>query len=530
MRAAKRVASVAAVSSLAAYSYDTLVGGSLINRSARCLKAAGATYVDYKTMTAETPEELSALHARVAERWLDVCVRNAGLYVKLGQQVASMNHVLPKEYLRTFSKLHDDAPKVSYGEIERTIKEEFNGKTIAQVFATFDPVPVASASIAQVHKATTLEGDLVAVKIQKPEIPIQMETDLFMYWFLGNAFEWAFDLPIAWTIPYSMEQIRKELDFEIEVENSRRCLSLARLDSRNDSVVVPKVFDTYSTKKVMTAEWIEGVKIDRASEIGASPREVAKTIIEFFSSQLFLTGSLHCDPHPGNLLIRQDPSNPSKTQIVVLDHGLTVHLPDAFREQYARFWRAIILGDKDEMLEIAEAWGVGDHELFASFQIFRPVHGNKIKRKVEKRDVAKLQARVKARIQKLLKDTSSTPPELALVGRHLNLVRSLNKSLASPVNRIDVMARYANEGAGANRKSDQVRGGRSFLSELSTDVDFRLRLWAIDVMFALTEAYRSWAEYFSGRKVDGVEEILDKRMNQDVQEKLGIDIDPENVG
>jgi hypothetical protein len=99
-----------------------------------------------------------------------VCCKNAGLYIKLGQQIATMNHVLPAPYLKYFSQLNDQAPSVDYATVSQIVSEEFGVASPDQVFDDFETTPIASASIAQVHRARMKDGRNVAVKVQKPEV------------------------------------------------------------------------------------------------------------------------------------------------------------------------------------------------------------------------------------------------------------------------------------------------------------------------------------------------------------------------
>jgi aarF domain-containing kinase len=134
--------------------------------------AAVVTLWDYKFTRLETSDSLDQLHERVARRWYDVCCTNAGLYIKLGQQIATMNHVLPAPYLKYFSQLNDRAPSTDYATVSRIVSEEFGVASPDDVFDDFERAPIASASIAQVHRAKMKDGRQVAVKVQKPEVRV----------------------------------------------------------------------------------------------------------------------------------------------------------------------------------------------------------------------------------------------------------------------------------------------------------------------------------------------------------------------
>lgn len=243
---------------LVGYAYDCLEGGQKINRSALAGYVAFATFVDYKYVLTYTDKSLGQVHKRVADRWLWCVQQNGGLYTKLAQAVSSMNHVLPPEYLDTLKVIQDHAPTVDHNQVEQVLLKSF-GKTSSELFSYFEPEAIASASIAQVHRARLPDGTPVAVKIQKPAIAKQIEADLFMYRWLGFFLEKSFGLPLQWTIPYTSAQLRQETDFRIEANNSK----LAEADiepALRGKVSIPRVYEEFSNDRVLTCEWIEGGK------------------------------------------------------------------------------------------------------------------------------------------------------------------------------------------------------------------------------------------------------------------------------
>lgn len=142
---------------------------------------------DFKLNFSEksTAEEIEALHSRVAARLNYVCTKNAGLFIKLGQSIGIQATILPKAYREAFANIFDAAPRVTYPEVETVFKQEFGGKKPRDLFEEFDEIPIASASIAQVHRAKLRmeDGSLreVAVKVQKPAIRKQLELDMWSY-------------------------------------------------------------------------------------------------------------------------------------------------------------------------------------------------------------------------------------------------------------------------------------------------------------------------------------------------------------
>jgi len=169
--------------------------------------------------TEEKSELIPELHQRVADRMYNLFTKNGGLYIKIGtfprtklywpciyspsgQAIGANAPLLPKAMQAKFAKLFDDAPQVSYDEVLRVFKQEFNGQDPDDVFEWFEHTAVASASIAQVHKAKLREtGEIVAVKVQKPDVAIQVKWDLAAYRAVMWMFEhWAFDLPVYFVV------------------------------------------------------------------------------------------------------------------------------------------------------------------------------------------------------------------------------------------------------------------------------------------------------------------------------------------
>lgn len=203
------------------YAYDSRTEAQLMTRNFRTFYNGLALAIDYKLNfkpgnSAKDTLHIEQLHERVANRIFDVFENNGGLYIKIGQVIGTQSAILPMAYQRRAKRLFDSAPSVSFDTVERVFMEDFQGQHPSQVFAEFDMTPIASASIAQVHRARLHNGDLVAVKIQKPAIRKQMEWDLGAFRILLKLYEYVFDLPLSWSSNYIEEHMRMEADFENE--------------------------------------------------------------------------------------------------------------------------------------------------------------------------------------------------------------------------------------------------------------------------------------------------------------------------
>ncbi|KFY20890.1 hypothetical protein V493_07603, partial [Pseudogymnoascus sp. VKM F-4281 (FW-2241)] len=176
-------------------------------------------------------------------------------------------------------------------------------------------------------------------------------------------------------------------------------------------------------------------------------------MLDLFSAQTFLWGLVHCDPHPGNILLRRLPSG--NAQLVLLDHGLYVALEPEFRLQYATFWRALLAFDNDTLKKITSAWGVSQPDLFASATLMRPYTGGDqstaraLTKSLEgatpgERHYA-AQNRMRAGIRAVLSDETKWPRELVFLARNMRIVQGNNQFLGSPVNRVRIMGMWASE-------------------------------------------------------------------------------------
>lgn len=252
---------VVAVSLAGLAIYDRLNGRSL-SRTLRTGVAGVILAVDYKlNFNPENADGIMALHERAAQRIYDVIVANGGLYIKIGQTLAMQSAVLPAPYARIFSTLFDDAPQVPWSQVKKLFEDEF-GKSPDDVFDHIEHRAAASASIAQVHKARLKTGQEVAIKVQKPEIQKQVDWDLWAYRQLVWIYEkYVFDIPMYFTVDYTCSHLADETNFLLEAANSVRMSEFLQAEPRlRDSVYVPKVYNEFSSKRVMTAEWITGVK------------------------------------------------------------------------------------------------------------------------------------------------------------------------------------------------------------------------------------------------------------------------------
>eukprot|EP01114_Cavostelium_apophysatum_P023922 TRINITY_DN9179_c0_g1_i1.p1 TRINITY_DN9179_c0_g1~~TRINITY_DN9179_c0_g1_i1.p1 ORF type:complete len:530 (+),score=121.43 TRINITY_DN9179_c0_g1_i1:142-1731(+) len=519
----RRVVAALAVGVPTAFlAYDYNFNEEAFSRNLRSLKTAVGILVDYKLFY--DPENLDVIHEKAAHRILDCCQRNGGLYIKMGQGIAAMNHVLPPQYNKTFSVLYDKAPSVDYNRVEKIFYEDL-GKPPDEIFSFFDHQPVASASIAQVHRATLKTGEKVAVKVQKPQIRVQMDWDLFMYKTLTRMMEFAFDLPFYWSVPYTEQNLRKEVDFRIEAANTKR----AAANWHTEKLYVPKIFDQFTTGRILVTEWIDGVRINDEPALKAmniTPKEIVTTLTEAMGEQIFVSGFVHADPHVGNLLVRKFRDH---FQLVVLDHGMYIEESEQFRKTYCDFWRSMVLLDTEKISEITKSWGIRDAQLFASVNMMKPYNPGKasyLKKNTSKAELARMQMEAKERVKDMLENTALIPREFIFVGRCMNLIRSNNKLLGSPVNRVVVLAKCADKGSRASVAPASAVRDLSWKHRVENSLEgfvFDTRLAVISLLFNLAQFWQNVNAFF-GRRVIGFEEALELGAKKTIEQQFGIEM------
>lgn len=532
------------IGGVALYQVDTHLNARTFQRN--LLTAYNGVMIAYEYKVRFKPgSDISAIHQRVAERILHTCQENGGLYVKFGQGVASMNHILPREFAETLKSLFMDAPVIPYSAVAQVIHEDFQGQKPEDIYATFDPVPVASASIAQVHRATLKDGTKVAVKVQKNYIRQQLYWDMKVYRGVMRIFEYLFELPLTWSADYTESHLREEVDFLNEARNAER----ARSDLKSDSTLsvhIPLVYWDLTTSRVMTCEWIDGIPLYELDKLKAAKFDISDVmtkLIDVLSHQLFISGFVHADPHPGNILIRWDPLKRRKAQICLLDHGLYVKESDSFRLSYCMFWKALFLMDTKTMAEITSSWGIDDVGIFASATLQRPYVADKavhLSNQLTPTDLYRAQMMNKNRIKKFLSDTEKIPLELIFIGRSLNLIRSNNKGAGSPVNRVNIMAEWAVKGLGndwrhwtpssRNYAAKQGVVITKLVDRLAARISllrFRLTLSLISIGFYFTRLRQRFLQLVYG-KSSGFEDILDNQMQNTMKEQFGVEISLES--
>uniref|UniRef100_A0A060T4G8 ARAD1B03366p n=1 Tax=Blastobotrys adeninivorans TaxID=409370 RepID=A0A060T4G8_BLAAD len=511
------------------YAYDRVFNASALVRASRCIVDLMIVGLDYKFNFVEG-KDIAQLHERSSERMYNLLISNKGLYIKLGQAIAIQQGVFPKVYQEKFSRLFDRAPQDSWAQVEQVITKEL-GTPPDELFDFIDHRAIASASIAQVHRARLKTGEWVAVKVQHADIAKQVWWDLAAYkWIMYVYDRFLFKLPIYFVAEHVAERLEREVNFEFEAANSERLRNHLLTDGHfSPDLYVPKLYPDLTTKRVMVTEWIQGTTLSDDKTIARQHFNISSALnklMKLYGRQVYEWGLVHCDPHPGNLIARRVNG---RDQLVLVDHGLYIYEDDKFRQQYSRLWAAMFSGNVSSVVELAKEWGFGDTDLFASSIVLQPYgslkkdtdhhhdsHPTKEKNhEVNMHEEFQEQKDMRDRFQSFLKDTTKIPLELIFLGRAMRILQGLNKRFGSPVNRIKV---FASEATRAVRRSEPLT---------IRNVLYRIKDYFVFLTLSTVSDFAFYAIRFKqvlfGSNTAGMEDLLDERM-RDAAKEMGMDL------
>lgn len=293
------------------------------------------------TLTEEERErEREQLFAQVGEQIATTLGEMKGAVMKVGQIASQFKDVFPKEIADALVKLQQESPPMPFGVIEQQIIREL-GKAPSEIFAEIDSKPFAAASIGQVHRARTIEGDDVVVKVQYPGVDACVESDLKH---LRMALRLAGVLRVDKTmLDEVFDEIRRslhdELDYEQEAENVR---IFAAFHAGDAKIVVPRVFENYTSKRVLTMAYEPGDHISKVRPPLYSQdviNELGHRLFNAIGAQIFELNAVHCDPHPGNFAFRPDGS------LVIYDYGCIKKIKPEIVESFRKTTQASLAGD-----------------------------------------------------------------------------------------------------------------------------------------------------------------------------------------
>ncbi len=295
------------------------------------------------------PHHPASSQEQLAVRLRRALERLGGTFIKLGQLLSVRPDLVPAVFSKELEKLQDRVPPFSYSAARKIVEEELK-QPLEQTFKLFERKPLASASIAQVHKAVLKSGEVAAVKVQRPDIQEIFNADLDILFYLAKMLEK--NLPN--TKRYQPVNVvkefalwtRKELNFQIEAEHAVRIKESLK---ENKQVFIPKIYHNYTTPRVLTMEFVEGIKLDHFSALRQQKINLPKIAAVYFQSileQALLHGIFHADPHPANILVGKN------KKLIFLDFGIVGELTEEDQQKIVNFILSIDEKDPEKSINI----------------------------------------------------------------------------------------------------------------------------------------------------------------------------------
>jgi ubiquinone biosynthesis protein len=361
-------------------------------------------------------------------------------FIKLGQLMSTRADVLPPEYIEELKKLQDRVPPIDFEEIQGVIESELK-RPLVEIFATFEPVALAAASVAQVHLAGLKSGEKVAVKIIRPGIDKKIREDIGLMYYFAEKIESSSEIGRTVGAVNLVKEFERNIFRELDMYTEAGSIARFAANFKDaEDLYIPNVYWDYTSRSVLTMEHIDGIKMDRVEEIkahGIDPKEIAMIGLRSFSRQLMDFGLFHADPHPGNTIVMYD------GRVSLVDFGIIGYLDEETMLQIANIFLGYAEHDYDLIMEAFEDAGLINPDALdlRSFRtdlkdISEPFYGRSLQT-ISVRDV------YDQVMQLVLKYRLRLPRNLLLLFKTFIQTEALGKILGSDASILEVTRPYA---------------------------------------------------------------------------------------
>jgi ubiquinone biosynthesis protein len=362
-------------------------------------------------------------------------------FVKLGQILSTRPDLIPPDYIEELQKLQDKVPPFAYDQVEQIIKREL-GADISKIFKSFEQKAFAAASLGQVHQARLEDGDKAVVKVQRPDIEKTIETDLDILFHIARLTEKHIPASRLYDPVGIVEEFAKAIRFELDYGTEGRNAERFRKNFEDDKrIYTPKIYWEFSSKRILTMELIEGIKINSIEELdkaGYDRKKIAENGAKAFMKQILIDGFFHADPHPGNILVMKD------GVIGFMDFGMMGRLDEEIKEKCVDLLIAILERNPNkiinEMLNLGiTSQEVDIHSLKIDIKEILDQYYNKPLKEI------KLGELINQLVNIAIKYHIRIPAEFALLGKSLLTIEGIGLELDPDFNLAEIAKPYAKD-------------------------------------------------------------------------------------
>lgn len=337
-----------------AHRYQEIISAFLRNGFGYIVKELGLTEM------LSIPRKMAGLNNDVSSRTIGQRIRTfledlGPTFIKLGQIASTRRDIIPEHIIVELEKLQDRVPPFPFEQVHSIIENEL-GDRLDRLFAEFNETPLATASIGQVHWARLHTGEEIAIKVQRPNIRPIIETDIEILEDLARLMEsrlsWAKRYRLYEMIEEFSKALQAELDYHVEGSNSEK---IANQFNNQAKIRIPDIYWDFSTKKVLTMEYIKGTKISQLKELdllGYDRKIIAKRVTNSMLHQILIEGFFHGDPHPGNMMVLPD------EVVVFMDFGMVGRLTSDMKYQLASLVISLKRGDTSGIIKAISKMGI----------------------------------------------------------------------------------------------------------------------------------------------------------------------------